>query len=106
VIPILVLIALEATAVAPRQTPAETGRTLFTERCAVCHGVNGTGGTLAQSMIESFILHPSSEILNPESSIPNSESLNPGSRIAIRDSGFGIRDSGFGIRDRRIKDEG
>src|ERR1051326_2350900 len=51
--PVLFLaIAINAwTAAEPRQTPVEAGKSLFTERCAVCHGVNGTGGTLAQSIL-------------------------------------------------------
>jgi len=47
----LFFIALWPTMAAPRQTLADTGKNLFIDRCAVCHGANATGGTAAGSIL-------------------------------------------------------
>jgi alcohol dehydrogenase (cytochrome c) len=47
----IALIAFWLTPIAPDQAPADAGRRLFTERCAVCHGENATGGTFATSIL-------------------------------------------------------
>ena len=33
------------------QAPVDAGRKVFTERCALCHGADGTGGTFATSIV-------------------------------------------------------
>src|SRR5262249_38111539 len=50
---IYIAVSLAAMTPAPAQpaAQADAGKTLFTERCAVCHGVNATGGTLATSIL-------------------------------------------------------
>jgi len=37
--------------IAPGQAPADVGKKFFTERCAICHGANATGGTFATSIL-------------------------------------------------------
>jgi len=51
VLSFIVVLALRLTAVEADQAPADLGRTLFTERCAPCHGANATGGTFATSIL-------------------------------------------------------
>src|SRR5262245_64572756 len=50
-LPFIVLTAFWLTTFSAGQAPAEAGRQLFTERCAVCHGANATGGTFATSIL-------------------------------------------------------
>jgi alcohol dehydrogenase (cytochrome c) len=45
------LLALCAIARQSPQAPAEVGKNLFTGRCAACHGLDATGGTLAQTIL-------------------------------------------------------
>jgi len=51
VLPFIFAITFRVTAISPRQTPAEIGKALFAERCAVCHGVDGTGGMAAPNIL-------------------------------------------------------
>src|SRR5262245_3288199 len=50
-LPFIVLLTLPLSAIGARQTPANAGRTLFVERCGLCHGADATGGTFATSIL-------------------------------------------------------
>src|SRR5262245_10801786 len=50
-LPFILLTAYWLTTFSAGQAPAEAGRQLFTERCAVCHGANAAGGTFATSIL-------------------------------------------------------
>ena len=48
----LLLTVFWPTTPATRQTQTtDAGKTLFTDRCAVCHGLNAAGGTFATSIL-------------------------------------------------------
>ena len=48
---VLVFLGSSLTAVPGGQAPADAGKTIFTERCAVCHGAIATGGTFTTSIL-------------------------------------------------------
>jgi cytochrome c553 len=47
----IVLMALSLATIASGQATANSGKSLFTERCEACHGVNAAGGTYATSIL-------------------------------------------------------